>query len=110
MAELRGLSAAQRKGVFALADKQQDRSQVLLDLIQNKTLRSREYESALTLVQYFVYLKREPDPASYEVWLSLLSSKKSAAYQQLFCSFINSQEYLKRFSVIVPNSAPGCGP
>jgi hypothetical protein len=108
-AELRGTTTP-RKGTFALAYKQQDRGQILLDLIQNKTLRSREFESALTLMQYFVYLTREPDPASYEVWLNLLNSKGSAAHEQLFCSFINSREYMKRFSVIAPSSTAGCGP
>jgi hypothetical protein len=109
-AELRGTRTEQSKATAALAGNQQDRAQILLDLIENKSFKAREYNAAFVLMQYFGYLRREPDQRDYDSWLNFLDNKGPENYRPMVCSFINSQEYQKRFSAIVPRSNQACGP
>jgi hypothetical protein len=107
-----GLSAAQaekRKASTALANQQQSRAQVLLNLIEQRQFKEREYNPAFVLMQYFGYLRRDPDQGGYDFWLHALNSSKQANYHGMVCSFLTSREYQERFGALVPRSNQECG-
>jgi hypothetical protein len=108
-----GLSAAvaeQHKASAALANHQQSRAQVLLNLIEQRSFKEREYNSAFVLMQYFGYLRRDPDQGGFDFWLNALNISQPANYHGMVCSFLTSREYQERFGALVPRSDQECGP
>lgn len=81
------------------------RSQALLAVAQNSNFARNEFSRAFVLMQYFGYLRRNPDDApdanfdGYNFWLSKLNSFGGDYIQsQMVEAFISSQEYRRRFA------------
>lgn len=51
------------------------RAQVLLDVIEIQEFKDREYKPAFVLMQYFGYLRHDPDQEGYDFWLNILNNK-----------------------------------
>jgi hypothetical protein len=63
-------------------------------------------------MQYFGYLRRDPDERGFNFWLNVLQSKPasdSRAYQAMVCSFLSSAEYQARFGMTLTHSDAECG-
>jgi YVTN family beta-propeller protein len=84
------------------------RAQVLRDVIETNEFKDREYNPAFVLMQYFGYLKRDPEQAGYDFWLNVLNNKVPGNYRSMVCAFITSAEYQKRFSLVVTHSNQEC--
>ncbi|MGB9178573.1 MAG: Calx-beta domain-containing protein, partial [Pyrinomonadaceae bacterium] len=84
------------------------RAQVLLDVIEIAEFKTREYNPAFVLMQYFGYLRRDPDEGGYLFWLNVLNNREPNNYRGMVCSFITSQEYQERFSPISTRSNRDC--
>ena len=80
------------------------RAKVLQGLAEGETLRKRETERAFVLMQYFGYLRRDPDAApdtdftGYRFWLAKLE-EFGGDYRraEMVKAFLSSDEYRKRF-------------
>jgi hypothetical protein len=104
------LTSAERNSlVGGLNSGSQDRASVLKTVAENQAFKSREYNSAFVLMQYFGYLRRNPDQAGYNFWLGVLNSQPNN-FRGMVCSFITSTEYQQRFSPVVTTSDVDCGP
>ncbi|HXD30027.1 MAG TPA: S8 family serine peptidase [Pyrinomonadaceae bacterium] len=66
------------------------------------------YNPSFVLMQYFGYLRRDPDQNGYDFWLNVLNS--GAPSRNMVCSFITSVEYQVRFAPVVTHSNTECGP
>jgi hypothetical protein len=89
------------------------RAQVLLDVIEIPEFKNREYNPAFVLMQYYGYLRRDPDPDGYNFWLNVLNNKlphDDSGYRAMVCAFITSFEYQDRFSPVRTHSNADCGP
>ena len=78
-----------------------------------ETFARAEYNRAFVLMQYFGYLKREPDQRGYEFWLNVMNSKPAndaSAYRSMVCAFLSSTEYQSRFGMIMTHTNSECGP
>jgi hypothetical protein len=84
------------------------RAQVLRDLIDIPELRTREYNPSFVLMQYFGYLRREPDRDGYNFWLNVLETQAPGNYRGMVCAFITSAEYQQRFSSAVTHTNAEC--
>ena len=80
------------------------RAQALRQVAENATLRQREINRAFVLMQYFGYLRRDPDAApdkdhtGYEFWLRKLDQFGGNFVQaEMVRAFITSDEYRERF-------------
>jgi hypothetical protein len=90
--------------VSALDAASANRAQVLLDVTTNAVFRQQEQNPAFVLMQYFGYLRRDPDSgpdsdlSGYNFWLQKLNSF-NGNYQQaeMVKAFLNSSEYRGRF-------------
>ena len=103
------LTPAERNSlVGALNSGAQDRASVLKTVAENQAFRQREYNAAFVVMQYFGYLRRNPDQAGYDFWLSVLNSQPNN-FRGMVCSFITSTEYQQRFSPVVTTSNVDCG-
>lgn len=85
------------------------RAQVVRLTIDNIAYVQAEYNPAFVLMQYFGYLRREPDEAGYNFWLNILNNRDANNYRGMVCAFITSPEYQSRFSPIVTRTDRECG-
>jgi hypothetical protein len=60
-------------------------------------------------MEYFAYLRRDPDPGGYAFWLDVLNYRDPGNFRSIVCAFITSTEYQKRFSSMVTYSNAECG-
>jgi hypothetical protein len=60
-------------------------------------------------MQYFGYLRRDPDTGGYAFWLNVLNNQEPNNYRGMVCAFITSQEYQERFSPVRTRSDVECG-
>jgi hypothetical protein len=109
-AGLTGYGTARSKAIVGLNRRDKTREQVLLELIELKAFKERENNAAFVLMQYFGYLRREPDQGGYDFWLNILNHREPGNYRGMVCSFITSREYQERFSKVVTRSNQDCGP
>jgi hypothetical protein len=80
------------------------RSRALRDVAENSTLNQQEFNRAFVLMQYFGYLRRNPnDPqdtdfTGYDFWLTKLNQfNGNFINAEMVKAFINSIEYRQRF-------------
>src|SRR2546421_5780760 len=96
---------AEREGLVANLDgAKETRAAVLLDVATNSTFRQQQQNSAFVLMQYFGYLRRDPDSgpdsdlSGYNFWLQKLNSFNGDFQQaEMVKAFIDSLEYRGRF-------------
>ncbi|OLD27745.1 MAG: hypothetical protein AUJ04_03315 [Acidobacteria bacterium 13_1_40CM_3_55_6] len=80
------------------------RSRALRDVAENSTLNSQEFNRAFVLMQFFGYLRRNPndpqdiDYTGYEFWLNKLNQfNGNFVAAEMVKAFITSTEYRQRF-------------
>ena len=96
---------------FAPGINAKTRAQVLLDVIEVRDFKDREYKPAFVLMQYFGYLRRDPDQAGYDFWLNILNNKlpsDASGYRAMVCAFITSAEYQLRFGTSFTRTNQDC--
>ncbi|HEX7316213.1 MAG TPA: Calx-beta domain-containing protein [Pyrinomonadaceae bacterium] len=99
------LTAAERAELSAaLAAGTKTRAEVLRAVAENPELSRREFNRAFVLMQYFGYLRRNPDEfpdstfVGYNFWLDKLEDfNGNYVDAEMVKAFISSDEYLKRF-------------
>jgi len=74
------------------------RAQALRLVAESEGLKQHEFNRAFVLLQYFGYLRRDPDVAGYNFWLSKLNQFNGDYIgAEMVKAFIASDEYRKRF-------------
>jgi uncharacterized protein (TIGR03118 family) len=74
------------------------RATVLRKVAESPFLNQREFNSAFVLMEYFGYLRRDPDTAGFNFWLDKLNSfGGNFSNSDMVKAFINSGEYRQRF-------------
>ncbi|MCA1815000.1 MAG: carboxypeptidase regulatory-like domain-containing protein, partial [Acidobacteria bacterium] len=72
------------------------RAQVLRNVVESDEVKTRMYNDAFVLMQYFGYLRRTPEAAGYADWLNYLDAHPGDFRTMVF-GFVNSTEYRMRF-------------
>lgn len=74
------------------------RATVLRSIAENQFLNDREFNSAFVTMEYFGYLRRDPDTSGFNFWLNKLNSfSGSFTNAEMVKAFISSLEYRQRF-------------
>ena len=97
--------AAERDALVAALDSgAKTRARVLLDVADNAAFKQQEFNRAFVLMEYFGYLRRNPDDApdgdnfGYFFWLGKLSEFNGDFIRaEMVKAFISSTEYRSRF-------------
>jgi hypothetical protein len=108
-ADLSGQRGALIASYNAGTTQSQSRSLALRDLIEQPDFKQSVYNSSFVLMEYFGYLKRDPDTDGFKFWLNVLNDKEPNNYRGMVCSFITSTEYQSRFSSFISHSNRECG-
>ena len=73
-----------------------NRAQVLRAVVESPEVYSNEYNGAFVTMQYFGYLRRDPEPDGYDAWLRVIIANPQD-YRTMVWGFVTSVEYRKRF-------------
>jgi hypothetical protein len=73
------------------------RSVILPRSSVHKAFADRELNRAFVLMEYFGYLRRDPDAPGYNHWLGKLNFYGNYIDAEMVCSFTVSPEYRQRF-------------
>jgi hypothetical protein len=76
--------------------------------IDDSAFTSAEYNNSFVLMEYFGYLRRDPDSEGYNFWINVLNNKEPNNYRGMICSFITSAEYQLRFGQAVTHTNQEC--
>src|SRR4030095_15057848 len=104
-------TAERQQAIDALMNNTKSRGDVLRDVIEFTEFKQREYNPGFVLMQYFGYLRRDPDQGGYDFWLNLLNTvvpNDPTGYRSMVCAFITSDEYQNRFSSIHTHANSEC--
>ena len=80
--------------IAALGNGTRTRATVLRDISESPEVYNKYYNQAFVVMQYFGYLRRDPD-ASYLNWIQVLDSTNEP--RGMINGFVNSAEYFLRF-------------
>jgi matrixin/uncharacterized protein DUF4214 len=72
------------------------KAQVLRAIADSDEVKSAEFNRSFVTMQYFGYLRRDPEPSGLDAWLTYLSANPNDFYTMVL-GFVNSQEYRTRF-------------
>ena len=67
------------------------------------------YNQSFVLMEYFGYLRRDPDQGGLAFWLNVLNNREPGNYRSMVCAFLTSAEYQRRFGALVTRSNAECG-
>ena len=82
--------------VAALDANQKSRGQVLREIVESKAVEDQFFIRAFVSMQYFGYLRRDPDTIGYNNWVTTLTNDPSNVRHMIF-GFLFSTEYRGRF-------------
>jgi len=76
------------------------RATVLRKVSEFAFLKTREFNTAFVTMEYFGYLRRDPDTAGFNFWLGKLNSFGGNFFEsEMVKAFITSSEYRQRFGL-----------
>ena len=82
--------------IDALNNGQMNRGQVLRNIVESQAVADRFFNRAFVSMQYFGYLRRDPDTIGFQNWLDTLNADPSNFRHMIF-GFLFSTEYRQRF-------------
>jgi hypothetical protein len=85
------------------------RARAIRVAIDESLFTTAEYNPSFVLMQYFGYLRRDPDQGGYDFWLNILNNREPNNYRAMVCAFITSAEYQQRFGTSVTRTNRDCG-
>ena len=93
------LKVSEREQLIAgLAGGTETRATVLRKMAENPEFKKQEFNRAYVLMQYFGYLRRDPDQEGYNFWLSKLNTFRGNFVEaEMVKAFLDSTEYKRRF-------------
>jgi hypothetical protein len=104
--------SSQRGMLMALYDGTDNgRAAILRQVADSQVLVDAEYNRSFVLMEYFGYMRRDPDPGGFDFWLSQVNKfplRNVGIQHAMACSFITSAEYQTRFSSLVTHTNQEC--
>ena len=85
--------------IDALNSGAKSRATVLREIVESQAVQDRFFIRAFVAMQYFGYLRRDPDPTGFQNWVNTLNADPNNFRHMIF-GFIYSHEYLSRFGPI----------
>ena len=82
--------------IDALNGGQMNRGQVLRNIVESQAVGNRFFNRAFVAMQYFGYLRRDPDTVGFQNWVDTLNADPSNFRHMIF-GFLFSTEYRQRF-------------
>lgn len=87
------------------------RAEILQRVAANEEFARSQNAEAFVLLNYFAYLRREPDEEGYSFWVNALkgpAGPDATVYRAMVCTFITSAEYQSRFGLFITRTNTEC--
>ena len=92
-----GITVSNRSQLIAdLTSGAKTRAQVLRAIVESPEEQAKEYNPAFVTMQYFGYLRRDPEEEGYNNWLTHLNAHPGD-FKTMVYGFVYSTEYMNRF-------------
>jgi len=91
-----GVTLPNKADLVAALNGGQTRAQVLRTFVETPVVFNKFFNRGFVSMQYFGYLRRDPDPIGFTNWVNTLDADPSNFRHMIF-GFIFSTEYLNRF-------------
>ena len=85
----------ERQQLIEQLNQTRNRATIVKRIVDDPKLIRAEEDRAFVLLQYFVFLKRDPNQNEYEYWLGML--REGGDRRRIVATFITSAEYRNRF-------------
>ena len=82
--------------IAALDNGQMSRGEVLRNIVESPVVADKFFNRAFVSMQYFGYLRRDPDAVGFQNWLNTLNADPNNFRHMIF-GFLFSTEYRQRF-------------
>jgi hypothetical protein len=82
--------------IDALNGGQMTRGEVLRNIVESQAVGDKFFNRAFVAMQYFGYLRRDPDTVGFQNWVNTLNADPSNFRHMIF-GFLFSTEYRQRF-------------
>jgi hypothetical protein len=82
--------------IAALDNGQKTKGEVLREIVETNAVAGRFFNRAFVSMQYFGYLRRDPDTIGFQNWVTTLDADPSNFRHMIF-GFLFSTEYRRRF-------------
>jgi hypothetical protein len=82
--------------ITALDNGQMSRGEVLRNIVESQAVSNQFFNRAFVTMQYFGYLRRDPDAVGFQNWLNTLNADPNNFRHMIF-GFLFSTEYRQRF-------------
>jgi len=82
--------------IDALNGGQMNRGEVLRNIVESQAVGDKFFNRAFVAMQYFGYLRRDPDTIGFQNWLDTINADPSNTRHMIF-GFLFSTEYRQRF-------------
>lgn len=76
---------------------EKSRAQIIREIVESQEVTEREFNGAFVAMQYYGYLRRDPEEQGYNAWLRYLNANPTD-YRTMVSGFANSTEYRLRFA------------
>ncbi|HYY96270.1 MAG TPA: DUF4214 domain-containing protein, partial [Pyrinomonadaceae bacterium] len=84
--------------IIGLLTNRETRAGVLLQIVENADFKQRDFNAAFVRMEYFGYLRRDPDAAGFQFWLAKLNQFGGDFRRaEMVKAFLSSSEYRARF-------------
>lgn len=94
--ETAGITVSNKDQLIAgLANGTETRTSVLRKIVESPELQGKEFDPAYVAMQYYGYLRREPEAEGYNAWLTYLRAHPGD-YKTMVWGFVYSSEYRNR--------------
>jgi hypothetical protein len=107
-AELVPFTTERQLQIDEMINRGKTRAEVLRDVIDIQEFRDRELNGAFVLMQYFGYLRRDPDTSGFHFWLDVLNNREPNNYRSMVCAFLTSAEFQLRFDPVLSRTNADC--
>jgi hypothetical protein len=87
----------------------ESRSLAVRELIEQAMLKEAVYNDSFVTMEYFGYLRRDPEEGGRLFWLDVLNNRDQNNYLGMVCSFVTAAEYQKRFASLQTRFNSECG-
>jgi photosystem II stability/assembly factor-like uncharacterized protein len=104
--------SSQRAALKSLYDgTDSGRAAILRQVADSQNFVDGEYNNSFVLMEYFGYLRRDPDSGGFDFWLGQVNKfplRDVGIQHAMACSFITSAEYQLRFNSVVTHTNREC--
>ena len=99
---------SQRDSLKAMYQGGAGRAAIVRTVADDAGLAQAEKNASFVRMEYFGYLRRDPDAEGEAFWLNILNNKEVNNYRGMVCAFLTSREYQQRFGSSVTRSNQDC--